>query len=668
MKKLALTLAILLTHISLWAQDPWILEAEDIDPDHYYGITVSNGKIGLVSSPDPMKIKETVVAGLYDVYGSGRVESTLHSFNLLNMEMTIGWQDVNAGNISHFRQSLDMRDGSFTGSFDYKDLASVRYTYRALRHLPNMVLMDISVQAKKNTAFVARSVLKTPAAFRDNRNYYNDITPPKAYIPILTTVADSPSGTTKIAASTAFLFPDKRWEEPEVMHSMRDTDSHLMEFTRWMKEGEEYHFSVIGSLFSSKEVADPYNQAERMAIYGALQGHDDLIARHQTAWKELWQSDIVIEGDPQAQQDIHNMMYHLYSFTRKGGHDSLSPMGLSGLGYMGHVFWDTEIWMLPSLLMLHPEIAEDLLEYRFQRLDAAKMNAQMHGYKGAMFPWESAESGEEATPVWAITGPYEHHITADVAIAAWKTYLVTGDKEWLREKAWPTLQATAEFWASRVTEEDGIYHIKNVVCADEWAENVDDNAFTNAAAKLNLQYANAAAKVLGYEQNPHWNEIADRLAFHHSPEGVTLEYEGYDGRDIKQADVNLLAYPLGTITDRNQILRDLEYYQTRVPHSGTPAMTQAIFSLLYSRLGDGENAWKWFKDSYEPNLLPPFRVIAETKGGTNPYFITGAGGILQVVIMGFGGWDIQPKGGIGVIDSALPPHWKSVQIKTAGQR
>lgn len=282
---------------------------------------------------------------------------------------------------------------------------------------------------------------------------------------------------------------------------------------------------------------------------------------------------------------------------------------MGGLGYMGHAFWDTEIWMLPVFQVLHPEIAEDLLDYRYERLDAARANARMHGYQGAMFPWESAETGEEATPVWAISGPYEHHITADVAIATWRTYLVNQDKEWLREKAWPLLSETARFWESRVRCEEvptgksgkmlRRYHIDNVVCADEWAENVNDNAYTNAAASLNLIYANEAARVLGLPVNKHWAEIAEGLVIHRANDDVTLEYEGYAGQNIKQAEVNLLAYPLGVITDKEQILRDLKYYQSKVPEAGTPAMTQAMFALLYSRLGDGEEAWKWFKDAYE---------------------------------------------------------------------
>jgi trehalose/maltose hydrolase-like predicted phosphorylase len=315
---------------------------------------------------------------------------------------------------------------------------------------------------------------------------------------------------------------------------------------------------------------------------------------------------------------------------------------------------------------MHPELAKSMVEYRFQRLAAAKRNAFSKGFKGAMYPWESAETGVEETPVWALSGPFEHHITADVAFAAWSYYAVTQDKQWLREKGWPILSATADFWASRVERNGpGKYDIKNVVAADEWAENVDNNAFTNAAAKANLQYASMAAKILGITPDADWMNVANNIPILKLENGVTQEHASYKGEGIKQADVNLLAYPLKEVTDPKQIRRDLEYYETRVPNEGTPAMTQGVFALLYARLGDAEKAYHWFNDAYIPNLNPPFRVIAETKGGTNPYFATGAGGVLQAVLMGFGGLEITPTG-ITQIKSVLPKNWKSLKITGVG--
>ena len=177
----------------------------------------------------------------------------------------------------------------------------------------------------------------------------------------------------------------------------------------------------------------------------------------------------------------------------------------------------------------------------------------------------------------ALTGAFEHHVTGDVAIAAWQYYLVTGDKEWLKEKGWPILKATAEFWASRVEKNDkGEYEIKNVVAADEWAENIDNNAYTNGTAIRNLQYASKCATVLGVIAPKEWTLIADKILISKMSNGVTREHDSYTDQNIKQADANLLAYPLKLITDKEQIERDLKYYQTKIPQSDTPAMTQAI--------------------------------------------------------------------------------------------
>lgn len=648
------------------AQDPWKLKADKIDPGNYYGITVANGMIGIVSSPEPFKIKDVVLAGAYDLYGRGRVSNFLRSFNLLNMYLEIDGKRLDAKAAADLQQELDMKKASFTTSFTYGDKAAVSYTYYSLRHLPYTVLMEVTITAKKDFNLTSASVMEAPDALKDVENYYNEIDRPHVVISLLTSSAKSPTGKLLMCASNTFLFNEPHGQEPRVIHEMWDNNMHLMKFSKKIKAGETYRFSIAGSSITSAHHNDPLNEAERLTIYAKLEGKDRLLNFHNKAWEELWKSDIIIEGDPQSQQDVHSMLYHLYSFTREGTSLSPSPMGLSGLGYNGHVFWDTELWMYPAVLVLHPGLAKSMIEYRYQRLEAAKRNAFSKGYKGAMYPWESAETGVEETPVWALSGPFEHHITACVGIAAWNYYCVTQDKNWLKEKGFPILSATADFWASRVERNGpGKFDIKNVVAADEWAENVDNNAFTNAAAKSNLQFATEAAKVLGITPDADWLIVATNIPILKMADGVTREHATYNGEGIKQADVNLLPYPLKQITDVNQVKKDLAYYETRIPNEGTPAMTQAIFSLLYARLGDGEKAWHWFKDAYTPNLNPPFRVIAETKGGTNPYFATGAGGVLQSMLMGFGGLDITSNG-LVQIKSSLPKHWKSLTLKGIG--
>ena len=650
-----------------FAQDAWKLKADKIDPVNYYGVTVANGMIGIVSSPEPFKIKDVVLAGAYDLYGRGRVSNFLKSFNLLNMYLEIDGKRIDGRSATNMQQELDMKKASFTTTFGYSDKASVSYTYYSLRHLPYTVLMDVTVTAKKDFTMTGASVMEAPDALKEVQNYYNEIDRPHVVISLLTSSAKSPTGKLLMCASNTFLFSEAHGSEPRVIHEMWDNNMHLMKFTRKLKAGESYRFSIAGSSITSAHHDDPLNEAERATIFAKLEGRDRLINFHTKAWEELWKSDIIIEGDPQSQQDVHSMLYHLYSFSREGTALSPSPMGLSGLGYNGHVFWDTELWMYPSILVLHPEIAKSLVEYRFQRLDAAKRNAFSKGYKGAMYPWESAETGVEETPVWALSGPFEHHITACVGIAAWNYYCVTQDKQWLKEKGYPILSATADFWASRVERNGpGRYDINNVVAADEWAENVNNNAFTNAAAKSNLQFATEAAKILGIIPDADWMNVANNIPILKMENGVTKEHSTYKGEGIKQADVNLLSYPLKQITDATQIKKDLEYYETRVPDEGTPAMTQAVFTTLYARLGNAEKAYHWFKESYVPNLNPPFRVIAETKGGTNPYFATGAGGIIQSLLMGFGGLDIT-NNGIVQLKTNLPAQWKSLTITGVGK-
>ncbi|MFI0430473.1 glycoside hydrolase family 65 protein [Mariniflexile sp. HMF6888] len=640
--------------------DPWKITATNINPANYYGITVANGMIGMVSSPEVLKINNVTLAGAYDLYGRGRVSNFLNSFNLLNMSLDINGKRVEAKNVSNFKQELDMKHACFTTTLDFGEEASIKYTYYSLRHLPFNVLMDITIIAKKNITINAISILETPDALRDVQNYFNEV----GSISLLTSTAKSPTGKLLLCASNTFLFDEQSGQEPRVRYQMWDSNLHEMKFSKTIAAGQTYQYAVTGSSITSAHDADPLNQAERLTIFAKLEGRERLIRFHEKAWEDLWKSDIIIEGDSQAQQDVHSMLYHLYSFSRAGSAYAPSPMGLSGLGYNGHVFWDADLWMYPGLLLLHPEIAKSFVEYRYQRLNAAKQNAFAHGYKGAMFAWESADSGVEETPVWALSGPFEHHITADVALAAWNYYCVTQDKQWLQEKGWPILSATADFWTSRVERNGpGHYDIKNVVAADEWAENIDNDAFTNAAAKANLRNAAAAAKILGLKPDPDWETVAQNIPVLKFPDGVTKEFDTYRGENIKQADVNLLAYPLHEVTNPDAIKKDLEYYESRVGNG--PAMTHAIFSILYSRLGNGEKALLAFKNGYQPNALPPFGVLAESAGGTNPYFATGAGGLVQAMLNGFGGLEITPNGIIQV-KSKLPMDWKSLKLTGIG--
>ena len=667
--KVKLILGLLLYGVTGLAQNPdkssWHIKAQDIDPNNYFGVTVANGMVGLVSSVEPMKVNDVVLNGVYDYYQRGRVSNILKGFNHINMDLDINNHRISRAQVSNYQQVLDMKYGTLTTTFDVGNEASVKHELMALRHLPYSSLVILEITAKQDITITPMSVIEAPNHLTNPRSYYSEIDRPHVKIPLLTSTANSPSGKLLLAASSSFIFPEAHGNEPEIIHEDWDYNRHLAKFYKTLKKGETYRFGLVASTCSSTHYEDPHNEAERLTIFGRLEGIDRLLSRHKQAWEELWESDVIIEGNLADQKAVRFAIYHLYSFAREGTAYSLSPMGLSGLGYNGHVFWDTELWMYPPLLMLKPEIARSLLEYRYQRLESAKQNAFSHGFKGAMFPWESADDGSEDTPVWALTGPFEHHISGCVGWAFWKYYQVTKDKQWLRTRGYPVLKEVADFWTSRV-ERNGLgqYDIKNVVGANEWEENIDNNAFTNAIAITVLRYATQAANELGETPDPDWNHVADNIPVLKFEDGTTQENATYQGQEIKQADVNLLSFPLDFISDPEQMRKDLVYYEPRMSPQG-PAMGFSVLCALYARLGEQDQAYTLFQRSFQPNQVPPFGVLAETGGGTNPYFATGAGGMLQAVISGFGGLKITDNGLVQE-SPLLPKSWKSMQIKGAG--
>lgn len=660
-----LTLALLLLCASVKAngQDDWNIVARDINPARYHGVTVANGMIGLVSSPEPMKIKDVVLNGAFDTYGRGRVDNILKGFNFMNINLDVDGQRVNAANVTGLRQTLDMKRALLITEFDVNNKVRVKHSVAALRHLPYSALAVVEITAKRDAVVTPAAAIEAPDILREVRNLYATIDRPHARIPLMSSVGKSPSGKHTVAAAVSFIF--EAGEQPALVHEDIDYNVHATKFSKPLKAGATLRFSVIGSVLSSAHLADPHNEAERLTVYAALEGRERLMAAHLKAWEGLWSSDIVIEGDAAVQRDMRLALYHLYSFAREGTAFSLSPMGLSGLGYNGHVFWDAELWMLPPLLALKPALAKSMLEYRFQRLGAARQNALSHGYKGAMFPWESASEGQEVTPVWALTGPFQQHVTGCVGWAFWKYYQVTRDQQWLRERAYPVLKDVADFWVSRVERKGpGRFEINNVIGANEWQENIDNNAFTNGMAITVLRYASQAARELGITPDPDWELVASNIPILRFADGTTRENASYDGVPIKQADVNLLAYPLDIVSDKARIVQDLAYYAPRLAPEG-PAMGQSIVATLYARLGQAELAYGAFQKSYEPNRVPPFGVLEENPGANNPYFATGAGGTLQAVLFGFGGLHIGDKG-IEQRKAILPKRWKKLEIRGVG--
>lgn len=631
--------------------DSWHLYADS--RENYYGVTMANGQIGIVTDATPLKTKEIILNGVYDASPENGISRIVRGIEFLNLRLTINNQLVESKNIDNWNQSVSMKEGISTTSFSFKELATIKYSILANRALPYSAMAIVEIIPLKDIEITANNYMSVPEELKEAKTQFRVLKDNEFLMPVFGTTAKTLTGKYIVSASTTFLFDDKK-------ETLKQTGNEVG-FTTKLTKGKIYRFAIAGGICTSKDVNDPLNESERQPIYAIQEGIDKMLNKHKNAWDELWKTgDIEIQGDLDSQQRIRFALYNLYSFIRPNSRLSLQPMGLSSQGYNGHVFWDTELWMYPTLLALQPEMAQSCLDYRSDRLAKAQQKASIYGYKGAMFPWESDDTGEEATPTWALTGVFEQHITADIAIAFWNYYTYTQDKEWLK-KEWKIFKETADFWASRVEKNaDGTYSILNVVGADEYAQHVDDNAFTNGSVIEALKNTIKAATILNEPVDPKWVSIAEKLMIH-KKNGITQNYKGYQGQIIKQADVNLLAYPLHIITDKDQIKRDLEYYADKIDKKDGPAMAYGILSILYSKLGDKDKAYDYFVKSYLPNSRPPFGVFSESANSNNPYFATGAGAMIQAVIYGFGGVE-QTDSGLKYNKGSLPKKWKSLKI------
>lgn len=670
MKKKYLLIAIIIFSglVAKAQHDEWHITTTE--REDYTGIALSNGRIGMLTSIEPFEIKHTVLNNVYDIDPGTKVSQIVHGMDFGKLDVFIDGEKLTSQNISNWSQTIDMKSASVTTKFDFKEKAKIACTVYALRNLQYTGYVDIEISALEDIEVRADGKIVTPGTYQSPEHSYEILRDIETTMPILQSRALTPFGKHLVATSATFIWHDinssREDQRPELTHTILSPYTNSLSFDKPVAKGNNFEFAWTGAECTTADFNDPKSESERMVIFNLLNSREVLVGAHQKLWEDLWESDIIIEGDLQSQQDVRLALYHLYAFGRGDSDLSIAPMGLSlQIPYNGHIFWDTEIWMFPPLLLLNQDIARSLLNYRSDRLEPAKKRAINYGYQGAMFPWESDHTGEEATPPFALTGPFEHHITADIGIAFWNYYRVTNDKDWLMQKGYPVMKEVADFWTSRVTKnEDGSYSINNVVGANEFAPNVNDNAFTNGATITALQYTLLAAKELGITPDPRWGEVASNLRILKFLDGTTKEHSDYDGAIIKQADVNLLSFPLNIVNGKEAILKDLIYYEPKLAKEG-PAMGKSIFAVLYARQGDTENAFRLFKESYVPNQQKPFGALSETATANHSYFATGAGGMLQVVLFGFGGLEFSDN---GIIQSnpILPKQWKSLTLKGIG--
>jgi protein-glucosylgalactosylhydroxylysine glucosidase len=438
-----------------------------------------------------------------------------------------------------------------------------------------------------------------------------------------------------------------------------------------VQKGKTYTFSKFIAASREGWGADAESDLA-LAADARKAGFDTLLEQHRAAWLDLWRSDIVIDGDARAQTAVHSDLYYLLATSTPDTH---WPMGACGLtpGYTGHAFWDSDTWIFPALLLLHPERAKSLVMFRSFTLPAAQARAQAVGLKGAKYPWEAdPENGSEQTPHFAhVLGEREIHVNADIAIAQWQYWLATHDRGWLKKYGWPVLRNVADFWASRASwnADKKRYEIVHVTSVAESYNDVPNDTFTNVSAQKALNIAAMAAGLVGERADPHWAEVAAKLYIPFSEtEQRHLDFDaGVPREPLEGSTLGLLMYPSLDFAMTPQIRRnDFNYTMISVKegHHEPHGMGMAPASIAAAAVGDASLAVAWLQNNFTSNLIkPPFNVRTETAGNNSGYFITSSGGFVQNLLYGFSGLRIHEKGLVGAYAPVLPPAWKSMTLK-----
>jgi trehalose/maltose hydrolase-like predicted phosphorylase len=456
------------------------------------------------------------------------------------------------------------------------------------------------------------------------------------------------------------------------------------------------------SVFTSRDGPAPSSDALNHARRVAAIDFDVLLERHAERWRAFWEgADIGIPGSPATEQALRFGSYHMAIAAGDDPRVSVPARALSGRAYEGHVFWDTEIFMLPFYLHVAPEKARNLLLFRHGTLEGARRRAQSFGCRGACYAWESNVQGDDVTPdeivmkstgtrIPVFTGRQQLHVTADIAYAVWRYWEATGDEPFLAGPGAEILFETARFWTSRIETDGERGHIRGVVGPDEYHHDVNDNAYTNWMARFNLERAAWWARWSGRHaaEAAQWDAVARRL---HCPgpdaHGIVEQFAGFFDlapyplpaterfkaplsrlfdweqlnrlRLIKQADVLMLPFLFPDAFTEAQVAANYDYYEPLTDHGSS--LSPAIHAGLAARLGRVEDAERYWTQALWLDLSDRMDNSAL---GIHP---AAMGGTWQALV--FGILDVRFETAVPVAapqaGARLPTAWQGVEMQLA---
>ena len=711
------------------ADPAWVIAEAGYDPlresTHASRFSISNGLMGIRGGGSVNRgrrwvaPRHTYVAGLFDTPdGEGSIPALVPAADWLQVRILLPCeaQVQHANEVVSHRVTLDLRRGALLSDSRLLDphgasgrmstLRLVSLSHRAV----GLQLIRLEIEAGEVEVTLEASFEGLDLGLTAERLGRD-----------LSVWRTRHSGKQLAMATAASLQIDGQDRPPTT------ADPSKWSWTWTSRPGQVVQFQrTVAMVRSDSQASDPGSDA-RDQLAGALRlGWSGVVAAHEAAWADRWRcSDVEVAGDPAAQRALRFAAYHLNSAANPADERvSVGARALTGDDYLGHVFWDTEIYLLPFYTLTWPEAARALLMYRFHTLDAARAKAARMGWRGAMYAWESADTGAEATPehvvgpdrrvIAVLCGTQEQHITADVAYAVWQYWQATADEAFLLDAGAEILLETGRFWASRARPEaDGPppeandqCHIRGVIGPDEYHETIDDNAYTNVMARWTIRRALEMAALLQSRWPDAWARLSSRLGldaaelaqWRHAAEtmatgldaktGLYEQFAGFfDLEQIDLADYSGRSVPIDVVlgherTQRSQVIKQADvvallgllpdefpgaaglanfrYYEPRCGHGSS--LSRAMHGLVAARLGDTEMALRYFRQTAAIDLADTHVAIA---GGVH---IAALGGVWMMAVMGFAGLSLQ--GDAVGLNPHLPAGWQSLafSVQWRGRR
>ncbi|KAI9761924.1 MAG: hypothetical protein M4579_000707 [Chaenotheca gracillima] len=636
-------------------------------------------------------------------YGGESVISGVPHWGALVFETGGKYLDAVVSNktVSNFKSSLSAKDGIAQWSYTWSPNGSkkatfdVSYTLFISRERYNAAAVRLDIIPSEDATGTitdildGRSSVRSTAVIQSMDKSTNSIysaVHPDGISNVTAYVLSSLSGS-GIESGSGTLAHDQPW--------LSTNDSTIGQvYDVSLKAGQTSTFYKYVGAASADAFANPQEVARNASSSAQTAGWSKLIAEHQAAWAEIFPSSSVdnystpdgsLPDDPNIKDlQISSVLtpFYLLMNTLRGDagksldDNSISVGGIGAEPYGGLVFWDADTFMSPGLVAAFPEYARTIANYRIAKAPQAHANAVFNNLSesAVLFSWTSGRFGNCTG-----TGPcadYEYHINGDIAEMLLQHRNVTGDESWWREQAWPVYEAVAQTFSEllKYNETTKKYDIYNMTDPDEYANGVNNGAFTLQLASKTLTTANSFRALYGMDVNDTWTKIANNVAVPYDPSGITSEYEGMNNSvPVKQADVVLGTYPLNYQENytTQQSLNDLDYYATKQSADG-PAMTFSIFSIIANQVTEtGCSAYTYALDAFQPYTRAPWYQFSEQliddptiNGGTNPAFpfLTGHGGFNQVGLFGWLGLrtDLENL----LIDPSLPPQIPNVKLRT----